>query len=90
MRFVASGFFHESVSPQPQSNPLGLFQIFSKFAKIFTSQGAPPVSTRPAAKLPPLSTTLATVSPVLLIPSANCHWCQRRGVNNTGGKQWDQ
>ncbi len=30
MWFFASGFFHESVSPQPQSIPLGPFQIFSK------------------------------------------------------------
>ncbi len=29
-RFFASGFFHESVSHQPQSIPLGPFQIFSK------------------------------------------------------------
>ncbi len=29
-RYFASGFFHESVSPQPQSIPLGPFQIFSK------------------------------------------------------------
>jgi hypothetical protein len=28
--FFASGFFHESVSPQPQSIPFGLFQIFLK------------------------------------------------------------
>jgi hypothetical protein len=27
MRFFASGFFHGSVSPQPQSIPLGPFQI---------------------------------------------------------------
>jgi hypothetical protein len=30
MRFFASGFFHESVCPQPQSIPLGPFQFFSK------------------------------------------------------------
>jgi hypothetical protein len=30
MRFFASGFFDESVSPQPQSSPLGPFRIFSK------------------------------------------------------------
>ena len=30
MRFFASGFFDESVSPQPQSIALGPFQIFSK------------------------------------------------------------
>jgi hypothetical protein len=28
--FFASGFFHESVSPQPQSIPLRPFQIFSE------------------------------------------------------------
>jgi hypothetical protein len=43
--FFASGLFYESVSPQPQSIPLGSFQIFSKFAEIFASQGAPSVST---------------------------------------------
>jgi hypothetical protein len=30
MRFFASGFFHQSVFPKPQSIPLGPFQIFSK------------------------------------------------------------
>jgi hypothetical protein len=30
MRFFASGFFHESVSPPPQSIPFRLFRIFSK------------------------------------------------------------
>jgi hypothetical protein len=30
MRFFASGSFHESVSPQPQSILLRPFQIFSK------------------------------------------------------------
>jgi hypothetical protein len=30
MRLFASGFFHESVSHQPQSIPLGSFRIFSK------------------------------------------------------------
>ncbi len=30
MRFFAFGFFHESVSPQPQSIPFRPFRIFSK------------------------------------------------------------
>jgi hypothetical protein len=30
MRFFASGFFHESVPPQPQSIPLRPFHIFVK------------------------------------------------------------
>jgi hypothetical protein len=36
---VASGFFHESVSPKPLSIPLGPFRIFRKFAEIFAAQG---------------------------------------------------
>jgi hypothetical protein len=42
--FFASGFFHESVSPQPQRISLGPFRIFREFAEIFASQGAPPVA----------------------------------------------
>ncbi len=33
MRFFASGFFHQSVSPQPQSILLGPFQIFTKIRR---------------------------------------------------------
>jgi hypothetical protein len=39
-RFFASGSFHEPVSPQPQSIPLGPLQILTS-----ASQGAPLVST---------------------------------------------
>ncbi len=42
-RFFASGSFHESVSPQPQSIPLRPFRIFWKFAEIFAAQGLPPM-----------------------------------------------
>jgi hypothetical protein len=54
-----SGFFHESVSPQPQSIPLLLLQILSKIPEKFPSQGAPPVSTTPVTNLPFVSTTPA-------------------------------
>ncbi len=44
-----------------------------KFAEIFASQGAPPVSTTPVANLPPVSTTLAAkLPPVSMTPEANC------------------
>jgi hypothetical protein len=43
-RFFASSFFHQSVSPNPLSIPLGPFQIFTKFTEIFAAQGALPVS----------------------------------------------
>jgi hypothetical protein len=47
-----------SVSLQPQSIPLGPFQIFRKFVDIFASQGAPLVSMRPLANF---ATSCATV-----------------------------
>jgi hypothetical protein len=66
-RFFASGFFHESVSPQPKSIPIDRCIFFRKFAKKSASQGAPPVSTIPAANLPPVSA----------MPVANCHRYQQ-------------
>ncbi len=58
-------FFHESVSPQPQSIPLRLFQIFSKIrgdirkSRCITciNNTGGNFATTPAAKLPPVSTT---------------------------------
>ena len=49
--FLPLVFFHESVSPQPQSIPLlqDRFEFFRKFAEIFASKGAPPVSTTTVA-----------------------------------------
>jgi hypothetical protein len=41
----ASSCFHESVSPQPQSIPLGPFQIFSQIRGDIRSSRLPPVST---------------------------------------------
>ncbi len=57
--FLLLVFFHESVSPQPQSIPLGRFKFFLTFAEIFTSQGAPLISTTLVANLPPVSMTPA-------------------------------
>jgi hypothetical protein len=51
------------------------FEFFRKFAEIFASQGAPPVSTTPVANLPPVSITQV----------ANCH-IFATGINDTGGK----
>jgi hypothetical protein len=64
MRFFASGFFHESVSPKPLTIPLGPFNIFSKirgdilstrFATGFvhTNGNLPPASLTPVANLVP-------------------------------------
>jgi hypothetical protein len=54
--------------PSPRVFHLDLFEFFQKFA----SQGAPPVSTTPVAKLQPVSTTpVANLSPVSATPVAN-------------------
>ncbi len=37
--FLLLVFFHQSLSPQPQSIPLGPFRFFRKFAEIFAAQG---------------------------------------------------
>jgi hypothetical protein len=47
--FLLQVFFHESPFPKPLKIMLGSFRIFRKFAEIFASQGAPPVSTTPVA-----------------------------------------
>jgi hypothetical protein len=57
--FLFLVFFMNQFPPSPmQSLPLRPFRIFSKIAEIFASQGAPPVSTTPAANF---STIFANV-----------------------------
>ncbi len=58
--------------------------MFRKFAQIFESQGAPPVSTTPVVNLPPVSTILATNF------ATSSAGVVDTGVNDTGGKQWEQ
>jgi hypothetical protein len=81
----SSGFFHESVSPQPQSIPLDRFEFFRKFAEIFASQGTPPVSTTLAAKLPPVSTTPAANFATSFASVVDTGGKFAAGVNATGG-----
>jgi hypothetical protein len=90
-------FFYESVSPQPQSIPIGPFRIFSKIRGDIrksrcttgvndTGGKLPPVSTTRAANLPPVSTTpsanFATSSPCAVDTGGKF----ATGVNDTGGK----
>ncbi len=68
--------FYESSSPGPLK--ISNFEFLQKFAEIFTSKGAPPVSMTPVLMLV-LSTPVANlplVPLVLLIPVANCHLCR--------------
>ncbi len=81
--FLLLVFFMHKFPPSPRLFHLDRFEFFKKFAEIFASQGAPPVSTTPvgnlplgsmtpAAKLPPVSTTpVANLPPVSATPVAN-------------------
>jgi hypothetical protein len=58
---------------------------------MFASQDAPSVSTKPVANLPPVSTTpAAKLPPVSTTLVANFSTGVIDGVNDTGGKQWEQ
>jgi hypothetical protein len=62
-----------------------------KFAEIFASQGAPPVSTTPVANLPPVSRTLAAnfATGIAGVIDTGVNDTSKKfasGVNNIGGK----
>jgi hypothetical protein len=61
--------------PSPRVSHLDRLKFFRKFAEIFASQGAPPVSMTPLANLLPVSLVLLTpvtnLPPVTTIPAAN-------------------
>ncbi len=70
--FLLLVFFMNQFPPSPRVFHLYQFEFFRKFAEIFASQGAPPVSTTPVANLPPVSTTpAAKLPPVSTTPVAN-------------------
>jgi hypothetical protein len=52
--FLLLVFFMHQFPPSPRVFRLDHFEFFRKFAEIFASQGAPPVSTTPLANLPPV------------------------------------
>ncbi len=95
-------FWWISFPPAPEYSIRTVSNFFRKFAEIFASQGAPPVSTTPvstttAAKLPPVSTTpVANLPPVSTTPAANFSTSFTSvvdpggkfatGVSDTGGK----
>jgi len=70
--FLLLVFFMNQFPPSSRVFHLDRFEFFRKFAEIFASQGAPPVSTTPVANLPPVSTTpAAKLPPVSTTPVAN-------------------
>ena len=95
--FLLLVFFMNQFTPSSRVFHLDRFEFFRKFAEIFASQGAPPVSTTPVENLPPVSTTpAAKLPPVSTTPVANffpIFACVvdtggkfATGVNDTSGK----
>ncbi len=65
-------FFLETSSPKPLKITLGSFKSFGKFADIFTSQGAAPVSVTPVENFSPVSATgVANFPPVTTTTKVN-------------------
>ncbi len=70
--FLLLVFFMNQFPPRPRVFLVYRFDFFRKFAEIFASQGAPPVSTTPVANFPQVSTTSAAkLPPVSTTPAAN-------------------
>ena len=72
-------FFMNQFPPSPRVFHIDRFEFFLKFAEIFASQGAPPVSATPVANF---STIFASV--------VDTGGKFATGVNDAGGKQWEQ
>jgi hypothetical protein len=70
--------------PSPRVLHKERFKFFRKFSEIFVSQGAPLVSTPPVSMTPAanFSTSFAYV--------VDTGGKFATGVNDTGGKQWEQ
>jgi hypothetical protein len=95
--FLLLVFFHESVSPQPQSIPFRPFRIFSKIrGDIRESRCTTGINdtggkfatgvNHPAAKLPLVSTTLVTNFSTIFDSVVNTGGKFATGVNDTVGK----
>jgi hypothetical protein len=79
-------FFMIQFPPSPRVFHSDRFKFFRKFAEIFASQGAPPVSTTPVANLPPVSATpVANFLPIFACV-VDTSGKFATGDNNTGNK----
>jgi hypothetical protein len=89
--FLLLVFFMNQFPPSPRVSHEDRFDFFRKFAEIFASQGAPPVSTTPvamtpAANLPLVSTTPAANSATSFPCAVDTGGKFATGVHDTGGK----
>ncbi len=73
--FLPLAFFMNQFPPSPRVLHLDRFKFFRKFAEIFASQGAPPVSTTPVANFSSLFASVVDTGGKFAT-----------GVNDAGGK----
>ena len=79
-------FFINQFPPSIWVYHYGHFEFFRKFAEIFASQGAPPVSTTPVANLPPVSAPPVANFSTIFASVVDTGGKFATGVNDTGGK----
>jgi hypothetical protein len=79
-------FFMNQFPPRPRAFHLDRFEFFRKFAEIFGSQGAPPVSTTPVANLPPVPAIPVANFSTIFASVVDTGSKFATGVNDTGGK----
>jgi hypothetical protein len=84
--FLLLAFFMNQFPPSSRVFHLDRFKFFRKFAEIFASQGAPPVSTTPVANLPPVSATPVANFSTILASVVDTGGKFATGVNDAGGK----
>jgi hypothetical protein len=84
--FLLLVFFMNQFPPSPRVFHIDRFEFFRKFAEIFASQGAPPVSTTPVANLPPASVTPVANFSTISASVVDTGGKFATGVNDTGGK----
>ncbi len=87
-RFFASGFFHESVSPQPQSIPLRPFRSFSKIhGDIRESRcTTAPVSATPVANFSTIFASVVDTGGKFATGVNDAGGKYATGINDAGGK----
>ena len=79
-------FFMNQILPSPRVLRLDSFEFFRKFAEIFASQGAPPVSVTPVANLPPVSLIPVANFSTIFASVVDTGGKFATGVNDIGGK----
>ncbi len=84
--FLLLVFFMNLFPPSPRVFLLDRFEFFRKFAEIFASQGAPPVSTTPVANFSTIFASVVDTGGKFASSVNDAGGKFATGVNDAGGK----